>query len=887
MAKPVDAQQWITMVDPVSRVRTDVPLEDVGTATDRGLQVETAEQAATHAIQASPGSVAEGIAHLAERAAGSASFGATDALLAGVPGYREGRQRRDIKYPISGAVGEAVGYVAPGLGQAKLAGTAGKVARAIAAPVSTVSRGARAAGGAVERFVAGGSPGAARALFARGAKGVTAGAIEGGAIGVQRAVSESAIQDKQLSAELLLSHVRDNAAIGGTMGGGIEGALGLMSSGARAGKAIARHVPGIGEVLGTDAAAFADTKALASLGFQRSDMKRITKNLGRDAVPELGREATSILGLNEPGAWKRSVGYEMREGAEKVAARKSGLNDELLSVYERSWQGARPDAEGILNRVDSEIGAALRNSLDGDDVSGLRAINKSVQPLRIEVARARQYTDAARAVPVIEERLGEIGTFAARRDYASLRQAHEALIGESQEMIGRFKELRMRDSARLARQLVRTVGEAAESNGFGIQKLMGRVRTDFDALAESVGRHVEARGVPNVTYNQIWELAKKQADKIKNFAFTRDPKQVIHQKYRQILKDELQAQAERVGLGEELKSINHQLRNVIALDDVAKQAGSFAGNRSVSLSDTITGSVGAGSGAAIGGPIGAALGGAASATVNRFIRSAAGDQMLAVMANKYSNWRNVVHSTDRATEKLARETASLTEGRRVRPSAIGFSTRLASEYNERRNRAIELQANQDRIVDQITANIREVRDVSPELADATVSAAARGNAYLASTLPNHIGFDDLKSAATKGAGPVPDSVKAKFVRDGKVVDKPGELLRGLKKGTVTPGQVDALRSSYPALYGAIQGHLLTAAVSNAANGKIPNYQRRLDLSMVTGVPLDASARPEVIAAYQAMHATNNAQQAQSATLNRSGGPSKFASRRESPTERQV
>jgi len=224
----------VTMIDPATGDAVPIHPDDVGTAAEQGFTVETDQARKVREYQdANSGSFAEGAKAFSENALSSATLGLSDVALSQLPGYSEGRQMRDETFRGAGMAGQAAGFLVPGLGEVKALGTAGKFAKVVGAPASAASRLATRTGSLAERLVAGAAPGGARRVIAKGVGGAVGGAVEGGIIGAGQALSESAIQNKELTAELLLSHVRDGAAIGGVLGGGLGAGIEALAIGGR------------------------------------------------------------------------------------------------------------------------------------------------------------------------------------------------------------------------------------------------------------------------------------------------------------------------------------------------------------------------------------------------------------------------------------------------------------------------------------------------------------------------------------------------------------------------------------------------------------------------------------------------------------------------------
>jgi len=858
MAGPT--KEWVKVVSP-SGVVTEVHPDDVASklALSEGSHIETPHEKEVREYLAGKGqSIGQQALGVVEEAGSQLSFGGLDYLgrkLGGEQWVDDRNLRREIPGVVpAGIAASLVVPVGAELAAASAAkkgiavGKLGKAAAVAGGPINAVSHGAARLGSMSEKLVAGAAPGALRRVGAKAAGGVIAGTVEGAAIGAGMALSEASLQNKDLSAELLLARMGETGAVGGVLGGAIGTVGGLFGIGKAGAKAAVRHVPGIGEVVGQDANQLVGRRSLRSLGFQRSDFNRVIKKIGPEAVDEIGDTAAGILKVREPGAFGRAVKYQMEDGAELVAARKGELNNELRGVYADIGEDTQA-LSSIARRADNEVIAPLRNSLSGGDRAGIAAIEREIRPIRRALQEAEGFAGAARSIPALETRLGELGTLAAQGEYDALRLATKSFRRELADVSEHYSSLGMSNSANQAKRLGVSLQRAADSNGRGIYDLMGQVRERFDLLSDSVGRHVTERGSPRITAAEIWELAKKTKEKFEGFKFTRDPKEHVYRQYWQILKDELQTIAERHGLGEQLQRVNRDLRNVIAIDEVAQKAAGFSGNRGVSLTDTLAAGSMGGAGAIVGGGFGGAIGAAAGATLNRFIRSAAGDQLMAVTANKYATLRKTVDAVDREAAALSRE---VREAIPVKQRAISVGARGASEFDREHDALVARQTDQQRMLDELTSRMTEATEVAPELSAALVTAGARGQAYLASQLPAAIEIGDLRDRAGKPS--IPESERAAWLRKLTVVKDPKSVIRAMANGELTSLEVDALRASSPELYAWAQRELLHELETAAIDGRLPTYEQRAQASTFTGMPLDASFKPENIARFQARYA---------------------------------
>lgn len=186
-----------------------VPSEKAAEAFRQGYRLETSHEQTLRDAGESPGTA------FAAGAARGASFGLSDLALTKT-GLTSPERLSALKEanPLASPAGEIAGTVLPMLipgGQATAAGAAARL------------------GGAAERV---GAKLLGKGLAGRVGAKALGGAVEGGLFGMGAAVTESALDDSELTAEKLLSGAGVGAMIGGLGGGGVELAgAGLKAAG--------------------------------------------------------------------------------------------------------------------------------------------------------------------------------------------------------------------------------------------------------------------------------------------------------------------------------------------------------------------------------------------------------------------------------------------------------------------------------------------------------------------------------------------------------------------------------------------------------------------------------------------------------------------------------
>lgn len=875
---------WVTMVDPLTGEARDVNPADVGAAAAQNWTVETPEQTKLRQYQETAGAL-EGVKATTEGALSSTTLGASDWALSAIPGYTEARQAREETFPAAYTAGQAAGFLVPGLGQVKALGAVGKAARVIGAPAAAASKVALKAGSLAERLAAGAAPGAARSVIAKGVGGAVGGVIEGGIVGAGNALTESAIQNKELSAELLLSHVRDGAAIGGALGGALGAGIETLAIG---GRKVAQGAPRLLESMtgAKGVEGLAQTKALASIGALGSDFKKIVKEGGKDAPRRLGerilREAE--FGFEGPGAIGRAVRSGLEEHADiagRVAEREGAR---VGAVYRKLGErGEGVLAERVVSDLERDVLGPLRSSGYAPDLRIARSIERDLAPAFRGMERADQYRVSRDLVNTFRDNAAKVDDAIRSKRTPIGKQALAELEADAKAMRAHFSKA---DQGFAVRELDNVLGNlrSAQSQlekGGVLGGRLANARNALESLAKKVEESAAKNGVATLSHDYLWKLRQRIDKSIKQWEFGKDPKADAYRKVRDSIKAHAEEAAEKSSLGAEFKAANASYSDWVKIRNIAEQrAASVAGNRSAGLTDTIVGAAGIAQGGltggimAVAGPLG-----------NKFLRSAAGDRTLATLANSYSNWRKVTRATNNAAIKLSNDSRALVRAAPVLAAPTGFSAQLAHDFDRKREQTIEQQQDTERLVAQLTQQLGPVAEIDPQLAAATIQSGSRGAAYLASIIPQAPGFADLDNVSTSSGFDVPEALKEEFLRAEKAVRNPLGVIKTAAKGELTPDEVNALKASNPALYDAMRNHIVDEVANEAEAGRVPDYQRQAQLSMLTGIPLDATFRPDVIAFYQGIHAENGMVEQAPETMPMSNRVTRIGARRSSFTDR--
>lgn len=284
---------------------------------------------------------------------------------------------------------------------------------------------------------------------------------------------------------------------------------------------------------------------------------------------------------------------------------------------------------------------------------------------------------------------------------------------------------------------------------------------------------------------------------------------------------------------------------LVHLDETAR-----AVNQVEAIMEAESGSGAAGLGAVLGGVLGgapgAAIGGALGA-VSRpgtMIRQAAAIEQLA---------RNVSKKIDtgigdffaRHASPLrslaSRSKAAAPPGTRALPTVTALELFRGKEQDNQkayRKRAGEILAVTAEYGSGIRARTAEALGglpaKAPKLAAAMTVTATKGAEFLKSKLPS--GTVNTRSLTPNSAPvTVSDLEIAQFAKYWSAVANPLSVLDDLRRGTVSPEQVEALRAVYPKLYQQVQHSVRTKLLELDQQGTLVPYQARLQLDLLLGL----------------------------------------------------
>ncbi len=162
-------------------------------------------------------------------------------------------------------------------------------------------------------------------------------------------------------------------------------------------------------------------------------------------------------------------------------------------------------------------------------------------------------------------------------------------------------------------------------------------------------------------------------------------------------------------------------------------------------------------------------------------------------------------------------------------------------HEKRADEIRQLASNPDALLDRVSKNLSGVGPVAPGVAAALSNRAMTAIQYLAQSC-----------AVPPKGGPLahdwtpPEADRQEFAAKLEVVEEPLSVLRSASAGTLTEGQVEALRAVYPRLAQEISDK----AIEKLTTAKHVPYSARLMVNLITGIDPDGTFSAESIASNQ-------------------------------------
>ena len=467
-----------------------------------GWAVETPEEGTLREAQAAAGGVGGAIGAGAAGALESLSFGGTNALARGVDWATEalpGGFQTDIAHRIAQAKaahpdiymgGQILGGVAPLL-MTGGAGTLGLLARATpAAKIASLGR-------AVEGGVMAASPfvtSTAGRILLKGAALGAGGAAEGAAWGAGEGLGASML-DPELSAERLMSHLGDTAAMGALWGGGLGA---VMGSGF---EALAEGVPPAWRFTKKQAGDAWDYVREKHGILKKSGAKVVTQAdeaverfMGKETVEETVDAALGVPAVEPPDGARLEQGLDLIPRQIKAAVPEV---ERQRAVRQGSWYGEQGRAYAELDDVAEGHKSVLFDEATVQKESNMQRFAASDASSNEAPAFASVISMLADAETSLDDMLGKgAGHYGAQAGISKLkkiiiaqREKALALRGSTADRVSELQEklskARGGKVKKIEDQIQRAQGEAVGSYmilGDQTKRQFGFLREDLNRL---------------------------------------------------------------------------------------------------------------------------------------------------------------------------------------------------------------------------------------------------------------------------------------------------------------------------------------------------------------------------------------------------------------------
>lgn len=799
------------------------------------------------------------IAAGAAGAARGATFGLSDAAGAAL-GYGEDLDALERQNQEVSLLGEVVGGIAPVLltgplgaagGVAEGASLVGRGARLAALPARAVAGLADGTGGAVGGLLRGAGTSAVRRGLGTVGRVAAEGAVEGAFSEGGRIITEAALgRDPDLTAEGILMRVGSGAMLGAG-GGAILGAAGAtIGEGARR---LRQATSGASDMarrawrdsVGTELsprvanawalASGADPEMLTRWTSLTADGRalRALERRGDDVYDAGTREVAGSLDALERGRahaadfWSAGLKRDQvvrRINGERIADQATVANDALARV--RAFTSRVRDTPGdyfgsnvvararAIDQVIEARASAMVRGMERGGTEGAADIFQTLDELKRAIGRTRADRSVARSAAADE--LGEI--------YEGIRQSLERsdLWGDAAEIqanVNRAFTSELSSRQAFARRFL---------GGDGARDDVDAFRTLNTADTRTINNFLRQTGtVANETAEGTFETT---IDSTRNLLRAMDENLDLPANVRADVARALSGSENALATFNRVRSEARELNQWRRL-----QAATDSSSRAIA--SALAGSV-------VGGPAGAALAAMASnpalavralGTIERIGAGASdqiGDSVRAFLR------RGRASASDLATEG----------GRRARLATVGG----VEAYRARVAQMDEDQRDPRRAIARMSSRV-DGMEAAPGVRNALVNTMVRGSQYLAAHRPPSRDINgqirpDLQA-------PPADEEIAAFLRRARVVDNPATVLADLQRGDLTPEAVEAMREVYPRLFEEVRNRVIREL---ATSGAEIDYDRRLALGILLGVPTDPALTPEHMALTQSIYAASTA-----------------------------
>ncbi len=812
--------------------RGTIPAEELPNALTMGYRTETTAEHGERALSQSYDNPALAAA---AGAASTVTGGLSDAFASVFDDPSDPTRERPIGVPL-GRGGPAELYR-----QNPTAGTVGKVAGALL-PVGLpgVAAGVGRTAGAAAAELA---PGAIGRVVGAGARAGTEGAV----FGLGEGLSQVALADHPMAPEAVIAELGGNALRGAGYGLLLGGGFGVAGEGVRAGFGAAKSAAGaLRETLETRAAARVEDAA--------DDVERLTHPAQVRAAMR-AEQAT----LEEAAAKSRE--------ATKAAVR---VEEEALSAGQlQARESIADDVTSFRNSIGSDKYKIAQQMKKTEKGIAVDYIDSEKRLSRLAGSSRRMVRSPAEAADALQSQESALTRFQQRLDEAEAlhkQVTREETVARARAQLAEVDEVLPGVQAEIARREAAIAAGATGKAGARPLKAMkqreGLLQRRQNLLDEIGDAQLSKKGqrpleAPQISLAEIdWSRTRttKMLSSIRALEDRLDATLAARGSARL---EELSAQ-----LAAPAKLTSPRLERLqTRLDMLSSPAGQFARQSADQIRTLVGTTIGGALGSAVGMPfVGAGLGAMGARLLSErgrdLIRGGAG-QLVARMHG------SVAKAVD----------GFVSAGKAVAAKAPTAATRAAISVGAGRPPSDRTEALMDKARDlaanvgpdgkitmdarrAIYSNLDGLREADVRLADRAETVAVRKAEFLATKAPKDPG---LGTPLNRNRWRPSETQLREFATYVATADRPERLLEEIRSGRISPKTVEAAKTIYPEFF---QSLVLQMTQRLAERGKDVSYPKRIQLSILLGVPFDSTMRPEYIAWVQQIYADKQAQQQQ-------------------------
>lgn len=698
------------------------------------------------------------------------------------------------------------------------------------------------------------------------------GAVEGFAAGVGQEIDESALGDRDLTAERLLYSGGTGALLGAGAGAIIPG---LASAGAGLGRVT---VTPIKQVLakawatGSDDAGVGIIARLASdEGLQRKaaaiwnvDPEDVRKTFGSLKTPAEARELLDMM--QNPSAYTERVAADLRTPFDRLRAARSATRQEFGGVQRirhveknlpkdlDSLVRAKDRAIGALDELDGAASRAIEGVTPGQlNAADMRTVRQLVRDARDEIAAASASAtgkSGARIVAATAHRAVD----RVKQSLFLLKDRHRRIVNsgsptlDSQDTLAFFDGVPGRDGVykRLAKSLEdeETWGAAGVAQQ-EINRAAAEAISARRALKGTASGRILDPNRPIVDNADLLAVAKQAGGRFSGATKTELLEEAIAKeasyfdaaaRHLDLSPTTKQAHAEfRAALNDIADGFKRQRTKVEKLDAAERM-------RVMDTDRSPTSSILSGAGTTVlglaglhfGGPLGAAVGAGAGLLTrpSKLLRTVAAIQARSSVAA--GKQQSAIGGFLKTIGTGVDESASRIGGavRRAAPVAavdMGRSEHLAAT----RSRARSLATNPEALATEIRKMTVDLHESAPHLSTAIAGKATAIVQFLHSKAP--VGY---KAPWSNGEPLIDPVAEAEYERYVEACTDPVGCLAQLELGTFTKEHAEALRVCWPAVYRDVQAQTIDALARAQDSGTEIPLQALTTMSVLFETPGD-------------------------------------------------